>query len=69
MSGQDEQTRGHDGGATPRESVQAPARVREALDDPALLDGVRQAMAETEPPVPLKQIQAQERARSAARRV
>jgi hypothetical protein len=54
---------GEPGAATP------PIPAEEALADRAFMDGVRQAMAATEPPVPLRDTQEQERAQRAARRV
>jgi hypothetical protein len=43
--------------------------VQEALADRAFMDGIREAMAETDPPVRLRDIQEQERAQRAGRSV
>ena len=44
-----------------------PRPVREALDDPTFVTGVRQAMADTKPPVPLRRLCEREQAERSRR--
>jgi hypothetical protein len=53
--GQNNQAEGH-------WRLDLPRPVREALEDEALLAGVREAIRDHEPPIPLKDLQARERA-------
>jgi hypothetical protein len=54
-----------DGGSTACGSKPLLASVQEALAAPALMEVVRRAIQEVESPIPLKQLQAQERAECA----
>jgi hypothetical protein len=62
----DRGTRGQGDAAGHVESPEGlPSPVREALADRSFMDGVREAIAETAPPVPLRHLQDEERARRA----
>jgi hypothetical protein len=68
-NGHRDRDRQRDEGFMPSGSESVPAPVQEALADLALMEGVRQAVGETEPPIPLKRLQERERAERAVRRV